>query len=130
MAGSLLVGLVWTFGLTYFTVGYLNSATSFLVTIIAGNGINYGIMYMARYLEARRDDGADVATAIELAHRDTWLPTLSGSATTMLAYGSLILTDFRGFKHFGIIGGYGMLLCWAATYLCTPALLAATEHIR
>ncbi len=130
MAGSLLVGLVWTFGLTYFTIGYLNSATSFLVTIIAGNGINYGIMYMARYLEARRDDGADVEGAIEAAHKDTWLPTLSGSATTMLAYGSLILTDFRGFKHFGIIGGYGMLLCWLSTYLFTPALLAATERIR
>lgn len=130
MAGSLLVGLVWTFGLTYFTIGYLTSSTGFLVTIIAGNGINYGIMYMARYLEARRDDHADVEGAIEAAHKDTWLPTLSGSATTMLAYGSLMLTDFRGFKHFGIIGGYGMLLCWLATYLCTPALLAATERVR
>jgi len=130
MAGSLLVGLVWTFGLTYFTIGYLNSSTGFLVSIIAGNGINYGIMYMARYLEARRDDDADVEAAIEAAHKDTWLPTLSGSATTMLAYGSLMLTDFRGFKHFGIIGAYGMLLCWLATYLCTPALLAATERIR
>lgn len=130
MAGSLLVGLVWTFGLTYFTIGYLNTATSFLVTIIAGNGINYGIMYMARYLEARRDEGADVEQAIYVAHRDSWLPTLSGSATTMLAYGSLMLTDFRGFKHFGIIGGYGMILCWAATYLFTPAMLAASERIR
>ncbi|MDI3290597.1 MMPL family transporter [Polyangium sp. 15x6] len=130
MAGSLLVGLVWTFGLTYFTIGYLNSSTGFLVTIIAGNGINYGIMYMARYLEARRDDGADVEGAIEAAHKDTWLPTLSGSATTMLAYGSLMLTDFRGFKHFGVIGAYGMLLCWLSTYLFTPALLAATERVR
>ncbi|MDC0747187.1 efflux RND transporter permease subunit [Polyangium mundeleinium] len=130
MAGSLLVGLVWTFGLTYFTIGYLNSSTGFLVTIIAGNGINYGIMYMARYLEARRDDDADVEGAIEAAHKDTWLPTLSGSATTMLAYGSLMLTDFRGFKHFGVIGAYGMLLCWLATYLFTPALLAATERVR
>lgn len=130
MAGSLLVGLVWTFGLTYFTIGYLNSSTGFLVTIIAGNGINYGIMYMARYLEARRDDDADVEAAIEAAHKDTWLPTLSGSATTMLAYGSLMLTDFRGFKHFGVIGAYGMLLCWLATYLFTPALLAATERVR
>ncbi|TKD08428.1 efflux RND transporter permease subunit [Polyangium fumosum] len=130
MAGSLLVGLVWTFGLTYFTIGYLNSSTGFLVSIIAGNGINYGIMYMARYLEARRDDNADVEEAIEAAHKDTWLPTLSGSATTMLAYGSLMLTDFRGFKHFGVIGAYGMLLCWLATYLFTPALLAATERVR
>ncbi len=129
MAGSLLIGLLWTFGLTYFTIGYFNSATGFLTTIIAGNSINYGIMYMARYIEARRDEGADVETAI-LAGHQTLIPTLSSSATAMVAYGALILTDFRGFKHFGIIGGYGMLICWLATYLFLPSMLAATERIR
>ncbi len=129
MGASLLIGLGWTFGLTYFTIGYLNSSTGFLVSIIAGNGINYAIMYMARYIEARRDEGLAVPEAIAAAHRDSWVPTLASSATAMLAYGSLIVTDFRGFKHFGIIGGYGMLLCWLSTYLFTPALLAASERI-
>ena len=41
----------------------------------------------------------------------------------MVAYGSLVITDFRGFKHFGLIGGAGMVLCWIATYLFLPALL-------
>ncbi|MCU0656434.1 MAG: MMPL family transporter, partial [Polyangiaceae bacterium] len=108
---------------------YLNSSTGFLVSIIAGNGINYGIMYMARYLEARRDEGLDVERAILAAHRDSWVPTLAGSTTAMLAYGSLILTDFRGFKHFGVISGYGMILCWLATYTLMPAALAASERV-
>lgn len=128
MAGSLAVGLLWTFGLTYFTIGYFNTATGFLTTIIAGNSINYGIMYMARYIEARRDEHLDVEASI-LAGHSTWLPTLSSSATAMVAYGALILTDFRGFKHFGIIGGYGMIICWAATYLFMPPMLAASERI-
>ena len=64
-----------------------------------------------------------MADAIRVAHRDTWIPTLASAATGALAYGSLIITDFRGFKHFGIIGGYGMLLCWVTTYAFTPALL-------
>ncbi|HSN99420.1 MAG TPA: MMPL family transporter [Candidatus Nanopelagicales bacterium] len=130
MAAGLAVGLLWTFGLTFFTIGYLNSSTGFLVSIIAGNGINYGIIYMARYLEARRDEDVPVDRAIAIAHRDTWLPTLASAATAMLAYGSLVVTDFRGFKHFGIIGGYGMILCWLSTYLFTPAILAASERIR
>jgi predicted RND superfamily exporter protein len=128
MAGSLLVGLLWTFGLTRLTIGYLNSSTGFLVSIIAGNGINYGIMYMARYLEARRG-GSGVEEAIQVAHRDSWVPTLASAATAMLAYGSLMFTDFRGFKHFGVIGSYGMILCWACAYLFAPALLAATERV-
>lgn len=129
MGGALLLGLLWTFGITRYTIGYLNSSTGFLVSIIAGNGINYGIVYMARYVEARRDQLQPVAEAIRIAHRDTWIPTLASAATGALAYGSLIVTDFRGFKHFGIIGGYGMLLCWLATYLFTPALLAASERV-
>lgn len=129
MGATIVVSLLWTFGLTRLTIGYLNSATGFLVSIIAGNGINYGIMYMARYIEARRDDGADAARAIYLAHRDTWLPTLAGSTTAMLAYGTLALTDFRGFKHFGVISGYGMILCWIATYTFLPAVLAISERL-
>ncbi len=129
MGATITIALLWTFGLTRWTVGYLNSSTGFLVSIIAGNGINYGIMYMARYIEARRDEVADAACAIQLAHRDSWLPTLAGSATAMLAYGSLILTDFRGFKHFGVISGYGMILCWIATYTFLPAFLAASERV-
>jgi predicted RND superfamily exporter protein len=129
MGGTLLVGLLWTFGLTHYTIGYLNSSTGFLVSIIAGNGINYGIMYMARYIEARRDESLPVAEAVLAAHRDSWLPTLASAATAALAYGSLIVTDFRGFKHFGVIGGYGMAVCWLTTYLFMPALLAASERV-
>lgn len=129
MGGALLVGLLWTFGITYFTIGYLNASTGFLVSIVAGNGINYGIVYMARYVEARRDEALSVADAIYIAHRDTWIPTLASAATGALAYGSLVITDFRGFKHFGIIGGYGMILCWLTTYAFTPALLSASERV-
>lgn len=129
MGASVLIGLLWTFGLTRLTIGYLNSSTGFLVSIIAGNGINYGIMYMARYLEARRDQHASVEDAILIAHRDSWLPTLASAATAMLAYGSLIFTDFRGFKHFGVIGSYGMLICWLTSYLFAPAMLAASERV-
>lgn len=124
-----LTALAWTFGLTRFTIGYLNSSTGFLVSIIAGNGINYSIMYMARYIEARRDQGMTVPEATLASWRDTWVPTLSAAATACLAYGSLIVTDFRGFKHFGIIGGYGMLLCWLVTYSFMPAVLAASEGV-
>ncbi|PKN46747.1 MAG: hypothetical protein CVU63_07210, partial [Deltaproteobacteria bacterium HGW-Deltaproteobacteria-20] len=129
MGITIIISLLWTFGLTRLTIGHLNSSTGFLVSIIAGNGINYSIMYMARYIEARRDDVVNVADAILVAHRDSWLPTLAGSATAMLAYGSLTITDFRGFRHFGVISGYGMILCWVATYLFLPAVLAASERI-
>ena len=35
----------------------------------------------------------------------TWKGTVSAASAAMIAYGSLSITDFRGFKHFGVIGG-------------------------
>ena len=79
-------------------IGYLNSSTGFLVSIIAGNGINFGIIYMARYLEARRVQGKTAAEAVAVAHRETWLATLAAAGAAMLSYGSLAITDFRGLQ--------------------------------
>jgi uncharacterized protein len=127
MGITIAIGLAWTFGAARLLIGYLNSSTGFLVSIIAGNGINFGIIYMARYLEARRMQGKTSAEAAMVAHRETWLPTLAAAAAAMISYGSLAITNFRGFKHFGIIGGVGMILCWIATYAFLPTILVVSE---
>lgn len=129
LAITVTAGCAWTFGVTKLAIGHLNVATGFLVSIVAGNGINFGIIYMARYLEARRAD-ASVTEAIATAHRETWLPTITAALAAGAAYGSLIVTDFRGFKHFALIGGVGMLLCWIATYALLPAVLVVIEKLR
>jgi predicted RND superfamily exporter protein len=127
MALSVAIGTMWTFGLTYFLIGHLNASTGFLVGIVVGNGINFGIIYMARYMEARRT--SSIFDAALTAHMETWLATLAAAGAAMVAHGSLIVTDFRGFKHFGVIGGMGMLLCWIGTYLFLPSILALSERI-
>ena len=129
MGLTILVGCTWAFASAYLSIGYLNTASGFMVSIIVGNGVNFGIMYMARYIEARRAHES-IAESILTAHRETHVATLAAAAAAMVAYGSLALTNFRGFKHFGAIGGTGMALCWLATYLTLPALLAITEHVR
>jgi predicted RND superfamily exporter protein len=127
MGITILVGCTWAFAGAYLSIGYLNTASGFLVSIIAGNGINFGIIYMARYIEARRA-GEAIAQAVLTAHRETLTATLAAAAAAMVAYGSLAVTTFRGFKHFGVIGGLGMALCWLGTYLLLPALLVISER--
>ncbi|MBI4952675.1 MAG: MMPL family transporter [Myxococcales bacterium] len=122
------IGVAWTFGLTRLTIGHLNIATGFLFTIIAGNGINFGILYMARYLEARRK-GVGVEQSLAVAHRETWLPTLCAASAAAASYGSLLATEFRGFRDFGLIGSAGMVLCWIATFAALPAMLVLVERV-
>ena len=128
MGITILVGVTWSFAGAFLGIGYLNLASGLMVSIITGNGINFGIIYMARYIEARRAQ-QPISEAILTAHRETHIATLAAAGAAMVAYGSLAVTNFRGFKHFGAIGGMGMTLCWLATYLLLPALLVLTERV-
>jgi predicted exporter len=122
MGITIAVGLIWTFGVTRLVIGHLNAATAFTVSIVAGNGINVGILYQARYFEERRR-GLDAASAIRTAVRETWKPTAIAALSSAAAYGSLTITDFRAFRDFGFIAAAGMLLCWAVKTLMVPPLL-------
>jgi predicted RND superfamily exporter protein len=128
MALAIGVGVLWTFGLTRLVIGHLNTASGFLVSIIFGTGINFGVLLRARYGEARRA-GEPLESAITIAYRDTLRPTLTVAAAAGAGYLSLAVTNFRGFRDFGIIGGYGILLCWAANFVLMPPLLVVFEKV-
>ncbi len=127
---SIGIGCVWCFAFAELAVGHLNAATSFLISIVAGNGINAMVVYMARYLEARRREAQTVAGAVLAANLGTYQGTLAAAAVSAAAYSALMVTDFRGFRHFGIIGASGMLLCWVVTYTVLPSLLVLCERLR
>src|SRR5262249_5194088 len=121
LSTSLVVGTTAAFGAAAITVGELNAATAFLGAIIAGNGVNYGILLIARFLEERRRHGADDAMARAVS--GTIRPTLVASLGASIAYGSLAATSFKGFADFAVIGAIGMILCWIASYVLLPALV-------
>ncbi len=127
LGASITIGLLWTFALTWAHIGYLSTATAFLASIVAGNGINSGIILIARYLEERRR-GIEGEEAAAIALETTWAPTLTASFAAALSYGALQLTDFRGFSQFGFIGGTGLLITWLVNYLTVPTLLILTQR--
>jgi uncharacterized protein len=127
MAITIAVGLTWTFGLTQLVIGHLNVATAFLVSIVAGNGINVGILYQSRYFEERRR-GLDAQAAVRAAVHTTWKPTAIAAAASAASYGSLLVTDFRAFRDFGFIAATGMVLCWVVKTLMVPPLLVLLDR--
>ncbi|MGE0790172.1 MAG: RND family transporter [Sandaracinaceae bacterium] len=126
---SLLPPVLLTFAFAELTVDYLNASSAFLSSIVVGNGINPMIMWLSRYFEARRK-GESPEEALKISHTSTWRGTLTASLAAGVAYGSLISTDYRGFRDFGIVGGIGMVFCWIAAYAFLPALTALFERMR
>jgi predicted RND superfamily exporter protein len=125
---SLFIGTFWTFGVAFFEVGYLNANSAFMGSIVIGNGINFGIIFLARFMEERRR-GHHTLKSIAIAIDQTLPATIVAALAAALAYGSLILTSFRGFRQFGIIGFTGMILCWIAAYTVLPAMMVGLHRI-
>ncbi|HEU4612172.1 MAG TPA: MMPL family transporter, partial [Kofleriaceae bacterium] len=121
LVGTIAIATAASFGAAALTVGHLNAATAFLGAIIAGNGVNYGILLVARWREERRTSDAERALAIAI--KGTLIPTLVASLGASIAYGSLGATKFRGFADFALIGALGMIVCWTASFVLLPAAL-------
>lgn len=124
----LIMGTTWTFGISIYIVGHLNTSTAFLAAIIVGNGINFGLIQLARYLEERRA-GGDLKSSIISAMSRTAKATSTAALAASIAYGSLVITRFRGFNGFGYMGGLGMVLCWLSAFSVQPALMVMFEKI-
>jgi predicted RND superfamily exporter protein len=125
----LLMGTTWTFGISIFIVGHLNTSTAFLAAIIVGNGINFGLIQLARFAEERRA-GVEFSQALCSSLKYTAKATSIAALAASIAYGSLIITRFRGFNGFGYMGGIGMILCWISAFSMQPALLLLLQRIR
>jgi predicted RND superfamily exporter protein len=126
---SILVAIAITFGATWLVIGYLNTQTAFLGSIVVGNGINYGLIYLARLGQLRRR-GVDLREACLSAAQDASKATLLAALATSASFGTLVLAANRGFRHFGFIGGIGMTLSWAMTFVLLPATMVLIERFK
>ncbi len=125
----LILGMSWTFGITAITIGNLNLITGFLVAVLAGLGIDFGIHTFARYTEDR-NGGADPTQAMSSALHHTGMAMATSAWTTSAAFYSLLINDFKGFSEFGFIAGTGVLLSLASVFLTFPAFIFIGERLN
>jgi predicted RND superfamily exporter protein len=125
LMAPLLVATVYAFAIASLppmSITELNSNTAFLGSIIVGNGVNVGLVLLARYREERLR-GTSVEEAIVIGVWGARVGTLAAAMAAGVSYASLVVTEFRGFRQFGCIGGIGMLASWATAFLLVPPLL-------
>lgn len=123
---SLAVGVSWTLGFITLYVGSLNILTAMFIPILIGLGIDYNVHLLERYGEERlrgHSPGDALAYTLQRAGK----ATVTGAITTVIAFYSLILTDFKGLVELGLITGSGLLLCLGAAFTVLPSLLVLQE---
>ncbi|MBU8894773.1 MMPL family transporter [Corallococcus sp. M34] len=123
-----MVGLVFTFAFAQVAIGHLNIVTGFLVAILIGLGIEYGVHLSMRYWEERQEHG--VRESLAATVRGTFSGALTSALTNAAAFLVLLLAQFHAFKQFGLLAGLGVMLAVLAAYAIGPSLLTIAERIR
>jgi predicted RND superfamily exporter protein len=127
LSGPLFVGACAAYAASRFAIGYLNPNTAFVGAVIIGNGINPGILLLARFLEEKRH-GCSTDQALVIAVKGTWLGTFTACAAAAAGYASLRVAGFRGFNQFAFMGGVGMIAVWLSTYVFMPPLIVLADR--
>jgi len=117
----LVFGVFWMVGLMYITGLQLTVMNIMGLPMILGIGIDDGVHIVHRW----RSEGKG---RIAVVFSSTGKAILLTSLTTMLAFGSLIFSIWRGFGQLGSALFVGVAACFFATVIILPPIIGAIER--
>jgi hopanoid biosynthesis associated RND transporter like protein HpnN len=126
-AAAFMLAMAWSFGFTTLAVGHLNILSAAFGAILIGIGMDFGIHYVARYVDLR-NGGLDGGAALVGASRSVGPGIVTGGVTTAIAFFTVALTDFTGVVELGVISGGGVLLCIIAAMFVLPAMVRLVDR--
>lgn len=122
----LAMGTIWIWAFTEISIGYLNLITAFLAAILFGMGGDYTFHILVSFEEDLRLTG-DPEKAVQMTFVELWKPLWSSMWTTAVVFYAMIISDFNGFRHFGIIAGIGIVISFVIVLFVQPALIILIE---
>ncbi len=117
------VAMAWTIGAAHAFVGQINILTGFLLAILGGLGVEYGVHLIRRFTQELLS-GKSRAEATANSYLQTGRALGSAAVTSSAAFLILSFSDFRGFSELGKIAGVGILSIYCVYMLVFPAMAA------
>ncbi len=125
----LLTAAAVTMAVTAGVYGRLTVLTVFILALLAGMGIDYGIHLFGRVIQDFRG-GRSVEDSVHQSLLHTGRALFAAAGTTIASFLTLQAGHFQGFKEFGIVASYGLFIAVLASFLGIPPLVAMMERIR
>ena len=117
----LVAGVIWMVGLMHLIGMQLTVVNVMGLPLIIGIGIDYGVHIVHRW----RIEGSKKVNQI---FASTGKAIFLTSITTMLAFGSLIFSIWRGFGSLGGAMFIGVGACFLSTVIILPGIIGFTER--
>ena len=120
---TLFAALSWTLLCAYLLYGGLNIVTSIVAAMLIGLYVDYLIIMYHRFNGEIRV-GRSPLQALETSFSESGKALLSSSATSCVAFFSVVVTSFRGLHELGVVAGFGVLFCLLSSFLVMGSLLS------
>jgi predicted RND superfamily exporter protein len=120
MGFALLLSCLVALALGLLIFGRLNMVTVGFSAILVGLGVDFAILILGRYQQARID-GEDFQTAIATAIAKLGRAVFFGALTTAVGFLALALSGSSGFSQLGVLIAIGIL--FAGFFMCTILFL-------
>jgi hydrophobe/amphiphile efflux-3 (HAE3) family protein len=123
------VGAVWVTG----ALGYLGVKFTMvhvaLIPLLLGIGIDYVIHMLNRYYE-ETSAGASAGRAAVTSVRTVGVAVFLAAATTMVGFGSFLITDLPPVRSLGVFAALGILFIFILATTLLPAVLVLRDRNR
>src|SRR5262249_53845415 len=119
---SLIIGVVWTTGVMVLTGTPINIGTLILPPLLMAIGVAAAIHVVSRYYQElghRATRAAVVGATVE----HVTLPVAVAWLTTIVGFGTLVLSPIRAIRDFGLYSVFGITAIFFVSLLLVPALL-------
>ena len=118
--------------LTFGTLGVVNPELSIIsvavVALLMGLGVDYSIHLMNRLVEEKALE--DKITKVEKTLRSTGKAVLLSTVTTVIGFGSLMISSMSPMVSFGFASAIGILFCFASAVILVPCLVILLKFDR
>ena len=112
-----------------FFVGGFNIISAFSFTILYGLGIDFSIHLLGRFSE-QAETSANTEEALMKSMPVVMPSIFCGAITTVAAFFSLILIDFKGFSDFGLAAALGVSTSFLAIMFFFPAIVFFFDRMK
>ena len=100
----------------------LNSMNVFVIAMVIGIGVDYGIHVVHRYLEGGEDPWNNVAR--------TGDAIIVAALSTMVGFGTLTMSHFPGLKSMGLLAILGAAYCAIASLTVFPVFIKLSHFLK
>lgn len=126
---TIIVGLIWTMGFIGLIKMNMTSATSGVLSMIMGIGIDFGIQLITRFRQELKKNKNNIEKSMFNSLNMVVYPMFTTTLAAIIGFQSMSLGQLSIMKDMGTIMTYGVIFCFFAALTVVPALTIFIEKL-